>query len=241
MSSHPTQRATFGTERLNAVTDGVFAIILTLLVLELKLGDLAEDDDVLGALADNRHEFVAWLISFLVIARFWMVHHAVTATLRRVHSGTIALTFSLLCAVSLMPFTADTLGSSRVSEPWSTVLFAANVALVSVALGMLARHAAAEPDLGRPDPPQTLLSRVRRHHLVVLPLVALVAAALAFTHPYLSIGLLLAESVVVAWGALRRTRSASRSAGAWGGPRSWSPAAPRVVRPPGEAEPTDAR
>lgn len=90
-----------------------------------------------------------------------------------------------------MPFTADTLGSSRVSEPWSTVLFAANVALV--------------------------------------------AAALAFTHPYLSIGLLLAESVVVAWGALRRTRSASRSAGAWGacglGPQQHPGSSGRPVRP----------
>ncbi len=202
--SHHTQRPVFGTERLNAVTDGVFAIILTLLVLELKLPDLAQDDDMLAALAENRHVFVAWMISFLAIARFWTVHHAITATLLRVHSGTIGLTFAFLGAASLMPFTADALGNARIAEPWSTVLFAANFALVSVALGMLARHAAREPSLTRPDAPQSVLSQVRRHHLVVLPLVALAAALLAFTHPYISIALLLGEFVVVAWGALRR-------------------------------------
>jgi uncharacterized membrane protein len=210
MSTEASQRVTFGPERLNAVTDGLFAIILTLLVLELKLPDLA-DGDVLGALADNRHVFVAWLISFLAITRFWMVHHAITATLLRIHSGTIALTFVFLAAVSLMPFSADVLGEDRLAEPWSTVVFAANFALVSAALGLLAVHAAREPSLARPDSPQSALSQLRRQHLVVLPLVALAAALLAFTHPYISVALLLAEFLVVTWHALRRPRGGSRS------------------------------
>ena len=200
-------RTTFAPERVNAVTDGLFAIILTLLVLELKVPDLADGDDVLGALADDRHVFVAWGISFVAIARFWMVHHSITATLARVHSGTIGLTFLFMGAASLMPFTADALGTARIAEPWSTVIFAANFALVSLALGLLARHASREPTLTRPEAADSALSQLRRHHLVVLPLVALVAAVLAFTEPYLSVALLVAEFLAVAWRGLHRPRS----------------------------------
>jgi uncharacterized membrane protein len=197
-------RETFGLERLNALSDGVFAIILTLLVLELKLPDLASGDSVPQALAENVHVFVAWLISFLAIARFWVVHHRITADLQGCRTGTIALNFAVLGAASLMPFTADALGNANIAEPWSTVIFAANFALVSLALGLLARHAASEEGLLRAERAPSALTGYRRHHLVVLPLVALGAAVLAFTHPYLSIALLAMEFVAATWAGLRR-------------------------------------
>lgn len=206
MSPQPQARVTFSPERLNAVTDGLFAIILTLLVLELKVPDLARGDSVLAAMAEDWHVFVAWAISFLAIARFWMVHHSITATLARVHTGTIALTFLFLGAASLMPFTADALGTMRIAEPWSTVLFAGNFALVSLALGLLAQHAVREPSLTGPQAADSALAQVRRHHLVVLPLVALAAAVLAFTEPYVSIALLVGEFLAVAWHGLVRPR-----------------------------------
>lgn len=195
-----TPRTTFGFERLNALTDGVFAIILTLLVLELKVPELAAGDDVLGLLADNRHVFAAWLISFIAIARFWMVHHTVASTMTTAQTATIVLTFAFLCAVTLMPFTADTLGNTRIAEPWSTVMFAANFALVSLTLGLLALHAERRAEAA--GSPQPALGLARRHHLVVLPIVTLAAACLAFAHPYLALGLLVIEFLAVAWWGL---------------------------------------
>lgn len=214
---HTGHRDEFGPERLNALTDGVFAIILTLLVLELKLPDLDEGDEVLAVLGENIHVFVAWLVSFVAIARFWMVHHTIAATLRGCHTVTIALTFALLCAASLMPFTADTLGNARIAEPWSTVLFAANFALVSLALGLLAHHAATEPRLAHPGGPHQALERHRHRHLVVLPLVSLAAAVLAFAHPYVSIALLMGEFAAAAWVGLRRRGPHEEPAGSMPG------------------------
>lgn len=192
----------FTPERMNAVTDGVFAIVLTLLVLELRLPE--QDESVLVLLREDWRVFVAWLISFVLLARFWLVHHALTAGLSSCGSTTLALNFTVLGAVSLVPFSADVLGTERVAEPWSTVVFAVNVGLLSLAVGLLARRAAHEPHHSDPDRSVEALSSYQVHHLYVLPLVTLGAALLAFAHPVLAVGLLVAEFAYFAGG--RRAR-----------------------------------
>jgi uncharacterized membrane protein len=181
----------FTPERMSALTDGVFAIVLTLLVLELRLPE--RDESVLALLVDDWRVFVAWLISFVLLARFWVVHHALTAGLRKCHTKTLALNFAVLGSVSLVPFSADILGTERVAEPWSTVVFAVNVGLLSLTVGLLARHLAREPHLRDPDRSVTAIGRYHLHHLYVLPLVALASSLLAFVHPVPAVGLLLAE------------------------------------------------
>jgi uncharacterized membrane protein len=193
----------FGVERLNALTDGLIAIVLTLLVLDLKLPEAANPGRILDDLSENAHDFIAWLISFVVIARFWVVHHGITARMSRCRLGTITLNFLFLAFVSLMPFTASLIGTYRVIEPWSTVFFATNMAAASIALGLLARHAAREPNLLHPDTEAGELDWHCRHHLYVLPAVAGAAAGLAFVGPYAAIGLIFGEFGVVVAGSRR--------------------------------------
>jgi uncharacterized membrane protein len=194
-------RQLFGVERLNALSDGLFAIVLTLLVLDLKLPEVTNAEGILDDLADNYHDFIAWLISFIVIARFWVVHHGITARMSRCHVGTVALNFLLLAFVTLMPFTASLIGSYQVAEPWSTVFFVTNMGAASIALGLLARHVTCEPNLLVPDTAEGELDWHRRQHLYVLPGVALAAVGLAFVEPYFAIGLILAEFGVVVAGS----------------------------------------
>jgi uncharacterized membrane protein len=198
------RRQLFGVERLNALSDGLFAIVLTLLVLDLKLPESTNPGDILDALADNYHDFIAWLISFIVIARFWVVHHGITARMSRCHVGTVALNFLLLAFLTLMPFTAALIGSYKVAEPWSTVFFVTNLAAASFGLGLLARHVAREPNLLHPDTEAGELDWHCRHHLYVLPAVAGAAAWLAFVEPYLAIGLVFAEFGVVTVAGARK-------------------------------------
>lgn len=192
----------FKTDRMNALTDGVFAIVLTLLVLELKLPE--QDESILVLLRDDAHVFLAWLISFLALARFWLVHHSVTAGMRQCHTMTLNLNFAVLGAVSLVPFSADIIGTERLAEPWSTVVFAANIGLLSLTVGLLARHVTRAPHLLHPGHPVTALGRHRAHHLYLLPAITLAAALLAFAHPYLAVGLLTAEFVGFGWISSRR-------------------------------------
>lgn len=186
----------FKPERMNALTDGVFAIVLTLLALDLKLPET--DESILALMRNDRRVFIAWLISFLLIARFWLVHHAVTARLQQCHVGTLALNFCVLGAVTLVPFSADLIGTERIAEPWSTIVFAGNVGLLSLSVGLLARHVLRGPYLLHSDQSRTVLSRHRSHHLYVLPTVATASVLLAFVQPYLAVGVLLAEFVVFA-------------------------------------------
>ncbi|MEA2143654.1 MAG: potassium channel family protein [Solirubrobacteraceae bacterium] len=189
---------TYGVERVAALSDGVFAIVLTLLVLELKVPvGHGVNDTLIDDLGDNYHVFIGWLISFLVIARIWVIHHAVVAHLARCHIGTIILNFALLAAVSLMPFTAALIGDYRIDEPWSTAFFAMNIAVASVALGLLARHAASEPTLLKAQYDHRLLGWHKRHHLYVLPPVAIAGAGLAFVEPYGAILVLAGEFFLV--------------------------------------------
>lgn len=199
----------FQPERMNALTDGVFAIVLTLLVLELKLPEANES--ILVLIRDDARVFIAWLICFLLIARFWLVHHSVTAELQRCDVGTLVLNFGVLASVSLVPFSADIVGTERIVEPWSTVLFAGNVGLISLSIGLLARYALGKPNLLHPDRPRSLLSRHRLHHLYALPTVAMASALLAFIQPYLAVGIILLEFVVtIVLGSQRHDRAPSR-------------------------------
>jgi uncharacterized membrane protein len=196
--------ATYGVERVAALSDGLFAIVLTLLVLEVKLPEPpGAEAEILDDLSENLHDFVGWLVSFLTIARIWVVHHAVFSRMERCHIETIVLNFALLGAVSLMPFTASLIGTYEVHEPWSTALFAANLAVAAVFLGALARHAAHEPALMSPDSDPASLEWHWKHHLVILPIIAIVVVGLAFVEPFLAIVVLLAEFLAVLVLALR--------------------------------------
>lgn len=197
----------FRPERMNTLTDGVFAIVMTLLVLELKLPD--QDEPILVLLRDDWHVFLAWLISFFALARFWLVHHSVTAVMRHCDTMTLNLNFAVLGAVALVPFSADAIGTERFSEPWSTVIFAANIGLLSITVGLMALHVTREPSLLHPGHPVTVLGRHRAHHLYLLPVITLVAGMLAFAHPYLAIGLLTAEFIVFSWLNRRRPEGSS--------------------------------
>jgi uncharacterized membrane protein len=176
--AHP---RTYRTDRLNALSDGLFAIVLTLLVLEIRLPEPpGPGEQLLSELAANAPDLVGWLVSFLVLARVWVVHHAVTASMERCHLGTIILNFGLLAAVSLTPFTSSLVGAYEFAQDWATAIFSIQLGLVGLALGLLAVHVAREPHLRSPEPED--LSWHWKHHLWVVPATAVVAATLAVAH-----------------------------------------------------------
>ena len=83
-SAHPA--GTFAAYRIEALTDGVFAIAMTLLVIELKLPDphaIRSAAELAQALANLSPKAIAWTISFCVLAFFWAGHHRVFGHVRR--------------------------------------------------------------------------------------------------------------------------------------------------------------
>src|SRR3569833_3281801 len=89
-------------DRLLMISDGIFAIAITLAALEIKLpGEMAGD---LGVIAHAMlRPTVAYLLAFMIIAIFWVQHRDLFARIRRVDPVLTGLTLLLLCLISLVP------------------------------------------------------------------------------------------------------------------------------------------
>lgn len=97
-------------DRLLTFTDGVFAIVITILVLELKVPDLRTGVSLRDALSDMRPTFVAFIISFLLVGMYWVWHRSIFAQVRYVDLNTVWLNLLFLLPVAMIPFGASMLG-----------------------------------------------------------------------------------------------------------------------------------
>ena len=95
--------------RLLAFTDGVVAIIITIMILELKM----PHDASLGALVSVWPVFLSYVLSFLYIAIYWNNHHHFFHLVHRVNGATLWSNLHLLFWISLVPFTTDWMGENN--------------------------------------------------------------------------------------------------------------------------------
>jgi uncharacterized membrane protein len=99
--------------RVEALSDGVFAIVVTLLVLEIKVphvadhGSIAELANALGTLAPK---FVSWVISFATVCVIWLNHHRLFMRIGRFDNGLFWLNANLLLWTSFIPFPTALMG-----------------------------------------------------------------------------------------------------------------------------------
>ena len=119
--------------RIVAFSDGVFAIAITLLVLNLSVDDFSPNELWQG-IWDERENFLAYAISFAVIGRFWLVHHRFFGEVRAFDGRLLALNMLYLAFIVLIPFSSQLLGEFG-GETTSVVFYAANLA-ACVLVGM---------------------------------------------------------------------------------------------------------
>ena len=116
-------------DRVGAFSDGVFAIAITLLVLNIEVPDVPGAD--LGrAIRDLSDDFVAYGIGFAVMGLFWYEHHRLFSRLTHNSFRLVVVNTVLLASIALMPFTTAVLG--RYDEPLAVALYAVNVAAAIV-------------------------------------------------------------------------------------------------------------
>ena len=97
-----------------ALSDGVFAIAMTLLALDLRLPDLgahASDTQLRHALGDDWRGYLAFVISFYVVANYWGVHRRAMRTVTTIDVRLIGRTLPLLLLVAALPFPASVLAT----------------------------------------------------------------------------------------------------------------------------------
>jgi uncharacterized membrane protein len=141
-------RRTYGREsvefaRTLTFTDGLFAIAMTLLVVDLAVPTLSDGSSVhelADALSDDSATFVSFAISFAVIGRYWLAHHTYFSALARIDRALIALNLVYLGFIAFLPFPTALLGA-YFENPLTIVIYAVNVALVSGMEVVLFSHA----------------------------------------------------------------------------------------------------
>ena len=127
-----------GVERLLALSDGVVAIAITLLVLQLnvpppaKLADPTSASELATQLGKGADQLISCVISFYVIAQFWLVHHRVFRRIAGQREGLAWWNFVFLFTITVMPFTSDLLGKYS-ANPLAVDIFAVNLLAASLA------------------------------------------------------------------------------------------------------------
>lgn len=99
--------------RIEALADGVFAIAMTLLVLEIKIPDLphsATSAEIWRAVAHEGPVFLSFLITFILAGAFWYLHQSVLRCLSELRGSLLALNIGFLMFVSVLPFSTALLG-----------------------------------------------------------------------------------------------------------------------------------
>jgi uncharacterized membrane protein len=180
-----------GVERLLALSDGVVAIALTLLVLSLHVPvstikhhiDSTSPGDLATALRGLTDPFLSYLISFYVIAQFWLAHHRTFRLMVGHDEGLAWWNFLFLFTITLLPFTADLLGQYS-ENPLAVDIFALNLLIGSLSTVIVMTVAQRKGLLKPTANPQML--RAGRVRALGVMLVVTVSMGVAWYSPELA-------------------------------------------------------
>jgi uncharacterized membrane protein len=120
------------TERLNAFSDGVIAILITIMVLELRVPHTTE----LAALRELLPVFLTYVLSFILVGIYWNNHHHMLNLTDRVTGGILWANLHLLFWLSLMPFVTGWMGENHFA-PLPTALYGVVLMFAGVAYFIL--------------------------------------------------------------------------------------------------------
>jgi TMEM175 potassium channel family protein len=168
-----------GIGRILALSDGVFAIAITLLILEIAVPATTSDTDLPKALLELWPRYLAYVLSFVVIARFWVTHHQAFRLIARYDTVLIWLNLVLLMFVSFLPFPTAVLGAHN-GSPAAAVLYAAAVALAGAASAAYWWYASGRGRLLRPDVEPARVRAIRARGLSAPVFFALTVPVAAF-------------------------------------------------------------
>lgn len=118
------------TERIEFFSDAVFAIAMTLLVLDIKVPEIDRADELWPALVALAPEYFAYALSFVTIAINWMSHHRKFRVITGYTTGLIYLNLLLLALVAFVPFPTALL--SEYAETPSVILYAATLGAIGL-------------------------------------------------------------------------------------------------------------
>lgn len=196
---------------MEAFSDGVFAIALTLLVLDLRpppVGRFAEH------LLGDWQAYLAYITAFVTIGTLWAGHHDAFSRVRRVDATTLVLNLALLLGASLVPWPATLISTAirggRFGDETAAILvYAIVTVMIGLPYSLLDRHLARHPEL-LVQPGDALWLRQNSRSTMGTIAVGAVGGALAFVLPVASLVLFLLGPLAFIVAALLSDHQPSR-------------------------------
>jgi uncharacterized membrane protein len=196
-----------GAGRLEAFSDGVIAVAITLLVLQIAVpGDL-HGHSLAHALLENWSHYAAYVVSFMTIGIIWINHHAMISRLSQVDHTILLLNLLLLMTIAVLPFATDLI-ATYLREPTgrstAACIYAGSFLVMSLAFGALNHHILMHKEhlLHKRMPIGERRQILRVSVVGMIPYVA--AVGLAFVSSYLTLGICAAVAVYYAMPAASR-------------------------------------
>jgi uncharacterized membrane protein len=154
--------------RLEAFSDGVLAIVITLLILEIKVPEPAEARGELGhVLAEQWPHYVSFLLSFFIVGVIWLNHHATINLLARTDHRLLVLNLLLLLPVTVLPWPTDLLATytkngTASDQRLAVLIYGATSTAMAISFNMLWHYLRRHPELHKLHVTSELLA-VRNH------------------------------------------------------------------------------
>ena len=200
MSQGRTPKRTHKKNRLEAFSDGVFAIAITLLVLEIAVPHVA-GSELLSELWLERQMVLSYFVAFMTIGAVWIEHSALVDGLQKIDGAFMRLNLVLLLFCALLPFPTKLMGEyagDRPGERVAVVFFGIMLLMQTVMLYVLARHAEREGLFGDDVTDEQSEESRLKYQLAPSLIFYAVALALGFFLPYLGLALYLLIALYLA-------------------------------------------
>lgn len=178
-----------GTSRIEAFSDGVFAIVVTLLVLELRVPHLPENftsTDALNELLHLSPKFISFALSFLVIAIFWVNHHQMFHSLEKTDRAFLWYNNLLLFTLSFVPFPTAFIGEYPTSMI-PVMLYGFAMLAAALSFNIMLQHAVRAGLFYPSHSQESLRQSIKRGMLG--PVIYLISIVAAFITVYISLAI----------------------------------------------------
>jgi uncharacterized membrane protein len=190
--------------RIEALSDAVFAIVMTLLVIEIKVPELHSkfsEGSLLHELEKLSPLFFAYFLSSAIIATFWFSHNFMYSLLaKNLNRTVINLNFVFLAFLSLIPFATHLLGAYPESQV-AVFVYAANVAIMGLITWWIRSYIFNEPTIENPHFHEINLTRNDIRYgsirIYINILGAVVAVLVSFISTYAALAILVAQAVIL--------------------------------------------
>lgn len=183
----------FSKGRVETFSDGIFAIIITLLVLEIKvphIEDMHSSGELKDALAALMPKILSWIISFFTIAVIWVNHHKIFKQLKVIDAGVFWWNAFLLLWCSFIPFPTAVLGDYP-GNLTSIILYGVVMALMASGFSLMRYYIVRSPGLLEESVNLAQFRTGTNYSVLFGPVMYLAGVAAGLIHPYLAFAVFL--------------------------------------------------